>query len=110
MEYFYGLGVQTAYMTSTHFPLAKIWSCGSSRAARESGKCSFPVCIGSVSTLPYAVMSLIWHFLQGSIWSLVIWGRWRRKWQPTLVFLPRDSRGQRSLAGCCPWGCRVGHD
>jgi len=30
---------------------------------------------------------------------------WRRKWQPTPVFLPRESRGQRSLVGCCPWGC-----
>ena len=28
----------------------------------------------------------------------------RRKWQPTPVFLPRVSRGQRSLVGCCPWG------
>ena len=27
---------------------------------------------------------------------------WRRKWQPTPVFLPRESCGQRSLAGCCP--------
>ena len=27
---------------------------------------------------------------------------WRRKWQPTPVFLPRKSRGQRSLMGCCP--------
>ena len=26
------------------------------------------------------------------------------------VFLPGESRGQRSLAGCHPWGCRVGHD
>ena len=26
----------------------------------------------------------------------------RRKWQPTPVFLPRESRGQRSLVGCCP--------
>ena len=25
--------------------------------------------------------------------------KWRRKWQPTPVFLPRDSRGQRSLVG-----------
>ena len=25
---------------------------------------------------------------------------WRRKWQPTPVFLPRESHGQRSLAGC----------
>ena len=24
---------------------------------------------------------------------------WRRKWQPTLVFLPRESHGQRNLAG-----------
>ena len=29
---------------------------------------------------------------------------WRRKWQPTLVFLPGKSHGQRSLAGCSPWG------
>ena len=28
---------------------------------------------------------------------------WRRKWQPTPVFLPRESCGQRSLVGCCPW-------
>ena len=34
----------------------------------------------------------------------------RRKWQPTPVFLPRESCGQRSLVGCCPWGHRVGHD
>ena len=26
---------------------------------------------------------------------------WRRKWQPTPVFLPRESCGQRSLVGCC---------
>ena len=29
---------------------------------------------------------------------------WRRKWQPTPVFLPGESHGQRSLAGCCPRG------
>ena len=29
---------------------------------------------------------------------------WRRKWQPTLVFLPGESHGQRSLADCSPWG------
>ena len=27
---------------------------------------------------------------------------WRRKWQPTLVFLPGKSHGQRSLAGYNP--------
>ena len=35
---------------------------------------------------------------------------WRRKWQPTPVFLPGESQGRGSLAGC-PWGCkRDGHD
>ena len=29
---------------------------------------------------------------------------WRRAWQPTAVFLPGESRGQRSLVGCSPWG------
>ena len=31
---------------------------------------------------------------------------WRRKWQPTPVFLPGKSHGQRSLAGHSPWGRR----
>ena len=30
---------------------------------------------------------------------------WRRKWQPTPVFLPGESQGQRSLVGCRLWGC-----
>ena len=29
---------------------------------------------------------------------------WRRKWQPTSVFLPGEPQGQRSLAGYSPWG------
>ena len=29
---------------------------------------------------------------------------WRRAWQPTPVFLPGESNGQRSLAGYSPWG------
>ena len=31
---------------------------------------------------------------------------WRMEWQPTLVFLPGKSHGQRSLAGYSPWGCK----
>ena len=31
---------------------------------------------------------------------------WRRSRQPTLVFLPGKSHGQRSLAGYSPWGCK----
>ena len=29
---------------------------------------------------------------------------WRRKWQPTPIFLPGESQGQRSLVGCHLWG------
>ena len=29
---------------------------------------------------------------------------WRRKWQPTPVFLPGESQGQWSLVGCRLWG------
>ena len=32
---------------------------------------------------------------------------WRRAWQPTPVFLSGESHGQRSLAGCSPWGRRA---
>ena len=40
-------------------------------------------------------------------WWFSPWVRkipWRRTWQPTPVFLPGESHGQRSLAGCSPWG------
>ena len=32
--------------------------------------------------------------------------RWRRARQPTPVFLPGESLGQRSLVGYSPWGCK----
>ena len=31
---------------------------------------------------------------------------WRRKWQPTPVFLPGRSHGWRSLVGYSPWGLK----
>ena len=31
---------------------------------------------------------------------------WRRKWQPTPVFLPGESHGQRSLVGYSPQSCK----
>ena len=32
---------------------------------------------------------------------------WRRKWQPTPVFLPGKFHGQKSLEGYSPWSCKV---
>ena len=36
-------------------------------------------------------------------------GNWRRKWQPTPVFLPGKFHGQRSLVGYSPWGRKESH-
>ena len=36
--------------------------------------------------------------------SLFTCMRWRRKWQPTPVFLPGESQGWGSLVGCRLWG------
>ena len=36
--------------------------------------------------------------------SLFTFLHWRRKWQPTPVFLPGESQGLGSLVGCGLWG------
>ena len=42
--------------------------------------------------------------------SLFTFMHWRRKWQPSPVFLPGESQGQQSPVGCRLWGrTRVGH-
>ena len=35
---------------------------------------------------------------------------WRWAWQPTIVFLPGESHGDRHLVGYSPQNCRAGHD
>ena len=37
--------------------------------------------------------------------SLFTFMHWRRKWQPTPVFLPGESQGRGSLVGCRLWSC-----
>ena len=46
----------------------------------------------------------------GTSLSLFTFMHWRRKWQPTPVFLPGESQGRRNLVGCRLWGRRVGHN
>ena len=43
------------------------------------------------------------HDLATSL-SLFTFMLWRRKWQPTSVFLPGESQGWGSLVGCRLWG------
>ena len=37
--------------------------------------------------------------------SLFTFMHWRRRWQPTPVFLPGESQGRQSLVGFLLWGC-----
>ena len=41
---------------------------------------------------------------EAQVWSLDHEDPWRREWQPSPVFLPGESQGQRSLEGYSPWG------
>ena len=45
-----------------------------------------------------------WTQLSDFTFLLFTFMHWRRKWQPTPVFLPGESQGRRSLVGCRLWG------
>ena len=55
----------------------------------------------------WAIVHGLWRV--GHDWasslSLFTFMHWRRKWQPTPVFLPGESQGRGSLVGCHLWGC-----
>ena len=42
--------------------------------------------------------------LDTTLLSLFTFLHWRRKWQPSPVFLPGESQGRGSLVGCRLWG------
>ena len=54
----------------------------------------------------------LWRIVHDGVTSLSLFTfmHWRRKWQPTPVYLPGESQGWGSLVGCHLWGCPVGHD
>ena len=49
---------------------------------------------------PAAMQEMQVHLLD---WEAI---PWKRKWQPSPVFLPEKSHGQRKLVGYRPWGHR----
>ena len=46
----------------------------------------------------YSRSLLVIYFIYSSVYIQ------RRQWHPTLVLLPEESHGWRSLVGCSPWG------
>ena len=57
-------------------------------------------CISFPFRSPQSTEQGFFCYRVGSHWALI---PWRRKWQPTLVFLPGEFCGQRSLVGYSPW-------
>ena len=56
--------------------------------------------------MPWYCFLIFFFFCQSSRYI-----SWRRKWQPTPVFLSGESHGQRSLSGYSTGRCKiVGHD
>ena len=54
--------------------------------------------------LSYAPTKIVSYYSFYSYYSfIVIIAFWRRKWQPTPVFLPGESQGWGSLLGCRLW-------
>ena len=91
----------TALRKLTHFP--KSTPLSYSRKTRFTDSHSNVLsrwCSGKESACPCR------RYKRHGFHSLVGKIPWRRKWQPSPVFLPGESHGQRSLAGYSPWGCK----
>ena len=66
------------------------------------------------TTFKYAIGLPRWHSSKDSVFQyrrheFNPWvGKipWRRKWQPTPIFLPGESHGQRSLVSYSQWDCK----
>ena len=67
-----------------------------------------PVCSGGLPGDSVGKESACSEGDAGDLGSIPGSGRspWRRPWQPTSVFVPGESQGQRSLEGYSLWGCR----
>ena len=66
-------------------------------------------CLSALSPLPWWLhgkesIYQCWRHWRLGFCLLVRKIPWRRKWQPTPLFLPGESHGQRSLVCHSPWG------
>ena len=59
---------------------------------------------GGVASVGAQMVKNLPAMLETWVWSLDWEDPWRREWLPTLVFLPGEFCGQRSLVGYNLWG------
>ena len=81
------------------------------RVGRKRKKCLLSVCYVWAQYITSVISFKLYNNPMGYIlpFHLKVNSIWRRKWQPTPVFLPGKVHGQRSLAGCSPWGYMTEH-
>ena len=95
-----GLPVSTALLT-TWFWSSSLWNCETIHFYCSKAPSS-----------PYLVMASRWlswvknlpSMQEDRVWSLGWEDPLKEPWQPTPIFLPGGSQGQRSLVGYSPWG------
>ena len=88
---------------------AELQSMGSQRVGNDRADFFLSLCLGYVLGLPRwlrgkeSTCQCKRHRRLGSDpWVGKI--PWKRKWQPSPMFLPGESHGQRNLLGYSPWG------
>jgi len=64
--------------------------------------CTSCLYILEVNPLSVVSFTIIFSHSEGCLFTFM---HWRRKWQPTPVFLPGESQRQGHLVGCHLWGC-----
>ena len=89
------LGILDYFLFGVYLLVFPRWNMGSGFGGRGLG---FPG--GSAVKNPPAMQEMQEMQVPSLGWELP----WRGKWQPTPVFLPGQSHGQRSLVGCSPNG------
>ena len=67
-------------------------------------ECNNAICSNMGASLVAQMLKNLPAMLETQVWSQVRKIPWRRKWQPTVAFLPGKFHGQRNLAGYSPWG------
>ena len=79
------------------------FSCNISPSDEYSGLISFRIDWFALLVVQRTLKSFLQHHCSKAsvLWCLAFF--WKRKWQPTPVFLPGEFHGQRSLAGYSSW-------
>ena len=103
--------------------LISLWSKGLSRVLSSISSLELSLLLLEKAMAPHSstlAWKIAWMEEPGRLQSMGLWRvghdwatslslftfvHWRRKWQPTPVFLPGDSQGRGSLVGCRVLGC-----